>query len=132
MKEPNGTSGGGADDSDSSSDFVTESQLSHILGLHELELKNLAYDTLDANQKINLLTIRTLGIVYGLVAVVYLLATIFTAKVTLAKASASLESLLVVFVAFYGLVMLLSEAAQKTISSAPPSTEDIEPAPNEE
>jgi len=132
MKEPNGTSGGGTDDSEASSDFVTESQLENVLNFYQLELKNLAYDTLNGNQKINLLTIRTLGIVYGLVAVAYFLGAMFTAIISLSGASASLQSLLVLFAALYGLIMLLSEAVQMTMPSAPPSTENLDSATNEE
>jgi hypothetical protein len=132
MKEPNKTSGDDADGSEASSNFVTESQLNSILNLHQLKLKNLAYDTLNANQEINLLAIKNVGIVYGIAAVGYFLGAIFTAEISLSRASASLQSLLVLFAAAYGLIMLLSEGIQMAMPSTPPVTEDPDSATNEE
>lgn len=126
MDNPNGSPTAGDSGGGSPEEAVTERQLKHVLDHLQLQLKGLSYDTLNGNQKINLLAIRTLGIVYGLVAVVHLAGVILTPGFTFAEASTNLQTTLVLFAAFYGLIMLLSEIASKAVGPEPPSTDDLD------
>jgi hypothetical protein len=93
-------------------------------------LKSLSYDTLDANQKVNLLAIRTLGIVYSLVTAAHLLAAVTIHRITFETAITQLQTTLVLLVAFYGLIMLFTELAgymigpERQLSDHPDTTPD--------
>lgn len=129
MDEPNGAPVGG-DSGDSASDAtVSEDQFKYAIDSIQLQLKDLAFDTLDGKQKINLLAIRTLGIVYAVTAIVEFVVATTTSHLTIAELHSNLQSQLILFAVFYGVVMLLSELAAKAART--PSAENGRPQPPE-
>lgn len=125
MNEPNGSPvGGDSGDSDSESP-VSETQFKHTIDTIQLQLKDLAFNTLDGKQKINLMAIRTLGIVYAVTAIGQVVVAATTSHIAFAELSSNLQSQLVLYGVFYGVVMLLSEVAAKAASI--PSSENNRP-----
>lgn len=125
MDEPNGAPVGGDSGDSGSESPVSETQFKHTIDTIQLQLKDLAFNTLDGKQKINLMAIRTLGIVYAVTAIGQVVIATTTSHIAFAELSSNLQSQLVLYGVFYGVVMLLSEVAAKAVSI--PSSENNRP-----
>jgi len=131
MDEPNGAPVGG-NSGDSASDApVSETQFKHTIDAIQLQLKDIAFNTLDGKQKINLIAIRTLGIVYAVTAILQFVVAATTSHIAFAEVSSNLQSQLVFYAVFYGVIMLLSEVAAKA-ASTPSSKDNIPEHPENE
>lgn len=113
MDEPNGSPVGGDSGDSGSEPSVSETQFNHTIDAIQLQLKDIAFDTLDGKQKINLMAIRTLGIVYAVTAILQFAVATTTSHVALAELPSNLQEQLVLYAVFYGAVMLLSELAAR-------------------
>ncbi len=132
MKEANGSSTSADSENADSDEAVTERQLKYALDHLQLQLKSLSYDTLDGNQKVNLLAIRTLGIVYSLITAIHLITAVIIPRVTFETVITQLQTTLVLFIAFYGLVMFLTELAGYTIGPELPLSDHPDTTPDEQ
>lgn len=98
-------------------DPITHRQFRTFIDHFELTLKQLRYNTLDADDKITLLTIETLGMVYAVISIGYLIAALFLTDLSLSSTAQNLQNLLVVFVILFGMATIMVKLTKVTSES---------------